>query len=70
MFPFRRTARLDVACAYLVSTCVVLARGGEDDDSGAALYSAALYSAATALWVSRVVFDEIERRGLEDFGDG
>ena len=66
VFPFRRTARLDVACAYLVSTCVVLARGGEDDDSGAALYSAALYSAATALWVSRVVFDEIERRGLEE----
>ena len=70
VFPFRRTARLDVACAYLVGTCVVLARGGEDDDSGAALAECGLYSAATALWVSRVAFDEIERRGLEELATG
>jgi len=72
VFPFRRTARLDVAVAYLVGTVVVLARGGEDDDSGAALAECGLYSAATALWVSRVAFDEIERRGLEELaaGDG
>jgi len=68
-FPFRRTARLDVAFAYLAATAAVLVRQSHVADGGERVESwdvieSGMYTAATALWTSRVAFDEVERRGL------